>query len=399
MFTGRFYRPVCVFILMTSSAFAAQAQSPKASEVTPQSTSQAALDDAVIAAIAFSEALNNGDIDALNSSIDLAALGNKVAQQMFSKKSDISDFMTGFNSAVNKRRMAGNLFYAVLQQEFFAQYIRVLNEDGARRPLVRIDYATGGHEYIILYVTPQQKIEDAFLATSGKLLSDTLLQTTSMMISPNKSMFGNLFGGMKIDKELMNDFKRIGQLRQAGEIQKAYDLINQLPDEIKNQRVMVDLSIILSQSLSDDEYKKQLKRLATYFGDDPTTQFMLVDHHVLTGDLKSTLNALQNVTQRFGYDGAMADLIANVYFEMEQNTDAIEAAKRGIEVEPSFEGPYWTLLGIHLQTNNFNGVANALTLIQSALGYQFTAESLAAEPGFAAFIDSAVYQQWIQEQG
>ncbi|MEP4889030.1 MAG: hypothetical protein ABJV04_03310 [Aliiglaciecola sp.] len=347
-------------------------------------------------AIAFAEALNNHDIDSLGEKTDTASLGRIVGSALFSKQRDINDFVRGFSSEGTRKTLINNLFVQFFNEESNSSFIRMLDEQGALRPLIRIDYSSGGHEYLILFLNEDQKIYDFHIASKGGQFSDSLTQATALMISTDDSFFGKVFGKEKINKDIVTKFQQIGRLRQTGQIEQAYRLLQGMPEEMKKQRVIIDTGISLAQNISDAEYLKQLGMLDKYFGHLPSTQFMLIDYYVMTEDNVKTQQAMENVIKRFGMDGALGELSANLYYNVGEMNEALKYAYLGVNAEPSFEPPYWTLLTIYNEQQNYQGVADTLDLISERLYYEFTPESLGSEPAFAGFLASDEYNLWLQ---
>ncbi|WP_342804988.1 hypothetical protein [Alteromonas sp. M12] len=347
-------------------------------------------------AIKFAEALNNHDIDSLGEMTDTKNLGQIVGSALFSKQSEINDFVRGFSAERTRKTLINNLFAQFFNEESNSSFIRMLDEQGALRPLVRIDYATGGHEYLILFLNEEQKVFDFHIASKGAQFSDSLTQATALMISTDDSFFGKMFGKEKINKDVVEKFQRIGSLRQSGQFLEAYKLLLSMPEDMKKQRVMIDTGVGLAQNINDQEYLAQLSLLDKYFGHLPSTQFMLLDYYVMTENNVKVMQAMENVIKRFGMDGALGELSANLYYNAGEMNEALKYAYLGVNAEPNFEPPYWTLLTIYNEQQNYQGVADTLNLISERLYYEFTPESLGSEPAFAGFLASEEYQVWLQ---
>ena len=85
---------------------------------------------------------------------------------------------------------------------------------------------------------------------------------------------------------------------QEGKVEEAYKVIQSFPDKIQQSRVMMDRAITLSQLVSEEEYNKQLSRLAKYHGDDPAAQFMLIDYYA-ENDIQQALVAFDQMVDWF----------------------------------------------------------------------------------------------------
>ncbi|MDO6694987.1 hypothetical protein Q4574_16940 [Aliiglaciecola sp. 3_MG-2023] len=346
--------------------------------------------------VAFAGALNDQDIDSLGEMTDVKHLGQIVGKTLFSKPREVNDFVRGFSGENTRKTLINNLFMQFFIEESNSKFVRMLEEQGAQRPLIRIDYATGGHEYLILFINDDKKVFDFHIASKGTEFSDSLTQATALMISTDDSFFGKMFGKEKVNEEVMSQFQRIGSLRQSGQFVEAYKLLLSMPEEMRKQRVIIDTGIGLAQNINDEEYLAQLSMLDKYYGHLPSTQFMLLDYYVMTENNIKTIRAMENVIKRFGMDGALGELTANLYYNVGNLSEALKYAYLGVNAEPSFEPPYWTLLTIYNEQQNYQGVADTLDLISERLYYEFTPESLGSEPAFAGFLASDAYKLWLQ---
>ncbi|WJG10234.1 hypothetical protein [Aliiglaciecola sp. LCG003] len=349
-------------------------------------------------AVDFVDALNRQDLTKLSQYIDLNTIGTGIATRVLSKQQDINDFVSGFTQPQNQTKMVQNMFSSVFQDNFHAQFMRMLNEGGVERPLIRISYQDGGLEYLILYLSEQQKIVDTYMATSGKLMTDALTQATSLMINTDDSFLGRVLGSKKIDKDILESFNQIGSLRRSGNFEQAFQVLKSLPESLQKERVIIDLGVVLAQSISDEEYMKQLTLLADNFANDPSTQFLLIDYYVVKEDFQKVISSIYNVIERFGPDGHLYELAANVHHTMGKIDLSINASKKGINAEPDYEGNYWMLNYLYLESRDFAAVAANLSQIEQKLGYEFSRESLAQEEMFKEFIQSDEFDQWLKNK-
>lgn len=355
--------------------------------------------DRELAAIgnSFAQAITNQDLQTLARLIDMRAFGERAARTLFDRESDIQGFVKGFSSR-GSTRFVRSAFSQALDAKSRAKYLRTLTDAEESTPLVRVDIPSGGHEYVLLTVEKnalgEVVVSDLFLATTGKQLSVSLGAAAQLLIAPSDSVIRKLFNVKKVDRELMAQFREIGKLRREKRYLDAYRLIQGMPQEIRTQRVLLDLAIQLSQAVNDQEYYRQLELLAKHHGDDPTTAFMLIDHYFSRGDMARANDSVDRMIARFGNDAALMNLKASIAYSTGNMSEATNHALESIRLEPDFEDGYWTLVTVHIATEQYPQVVADLKRIEQQLGYAFSAENFANEEFYAGFVKSRAFSDW-----
>lgn len=388
------FRPIvvkffCLIIMLVATSSYAQSMGGNRSKG----------DDAINAqntALKLVEALHKNDFKFLGDVLDVEHIATVAANNVADDKKKIAEIVEGFTNPETKKTITQNAFNAILTQTFSAKFLRMLNEKGTLRPLIRIDYEDAGHEYIILYVSKVSKITDIFFASRGKTMSESYTQALQMLISPGKSFINKLLSRKVVDQDLVQKFNKIGEYRRSGEIQKAYDIIQSFPKEAQQQRIIIDIAIEFAQSISDEEYMRQLTLLEKYYGDDESTQFMLVDYYFMQEDYKNALKALVKVTERFGDDGALNVLKATMSFSDGDLESAEQFALNGIELEADFVDSYWALADIYNHKKEFDQLVKVFDDLTVNFGVEFTPESIGSVPSFNEFSQSNAFKEWME---
>ncbi|WP_260295745.1 tetratricopeptide repeat protein [Sedimenticola hydrogenitrophicus] len=347
---------------------------------------------------AFAQAINDQDMETLSRLIDMRAFGERAARTLFDRESDIQGFVKGFSSR-GSLRFVRSAFGQALDAKSRAKYLRILRDADEATPLVRVDIPSGGHEYILLTVEKntlgEVVVSDLFLATTGKQLSISLGAAAQLLIAPSDTMIRKLFNVKSVDRELLIQFREIGKLRREKRYLDAYRLIQGMPLEIRTQRVILDLAIQLSQAVDDQEYYHQLELLAKHHGDDPSTAFMLIDYYFSRGDMTRANDSIGRMIVRFGNDAALMNLKASIAYSAGNMDEATAHALESIRLENDFEDGYWTLVTIHIATEQYTQVVDDLKRIEQTLGYEFRAENFANEEFYAGFVKSRAFSDWL----
>ncbi len=330
--------------------------------------------------------------------IDFRAYSDRVAKHIFDSKAEQRGFVSGFLAEVQKSPYTKRIFVAAITEPTSYKYLGV-NDQG--KPVFRIDYESGGHEYVklILGSTPTGKllIQDFLFASSGEYSSIGTANGVKYLIQPSESILKRLIGVTEVNEELVEDFKKIGALRAQGKIRETYDLIQTLPEQLRNQKEIMLASINAASSLDDNIYRSELSKLAKIYGNDSKLAFMLIDHYFYQEDWVKAIDALQLSKKEWADDGALNALIAQMQLNNEQIDEAIASSERAIKLEPENEAMYWSALGIYNTTKKFDSAVNVLTILKDQYNYEFNAEMFREESEYSDFIQSDAFKLWFDE--
>ena len=349
----------------------------------------------------WASALSESDAAALRATLDVEGLALRSVASFSDNEAMQAEFVRGF--AAGADRLVQSWIGDVEAAEGQARFLKVHSFDGMRGPLVRYDLGEQGYNYVLLIVAARDnaapRVVDLFVASNGQRLSETLGAVTQLIAAPSESLIGKVFGVTTVDQELAAMFRTIGQLRLRGRIDEAYSMLVQLPDEIRNHRVMLNISLALSGQLGEDVYREELARLARYHGDDPTAAFALIDYYIYNGEYDSGMKALLGMERAFGEDGAIAELKAGIAMLDGDLARARGYAQTGIDLEPSNESPRWTLLTVLMTAGQYAEGVRVIEGLERDFDYEFEAANFAEQELFAGFVDSPEYEAWMAKRG
>lgn len=349
------------------------------------------------------KAFQSDDLAEIEKVLSLKKLGYKVAPKLFDKRSDINGFVEGFTLKESRERFIASSFSGILTEGTRVYYRSLREMNGNIYPLIRIDVGQGGHEYLLLDIAlsgPEKgKIQDMFVASSGKWSSESIAGASKLLLIKDNSLLQQFFGNIEINEDLGNQFVELGNLRASGQYAEAYKLIMNFPEAIRQDRAIIDVAIQVGQMYRDDAYYFQLGELAKYHGKDPSTQFVLVDHYFIQGDFDNAQKSINQVLDLFGEDAALYNLKANVSSNQQDLASAIEFSQQAIKIEPTFAPAYWTLLTLQSSQNAFADMVKTLTAIEQNLGFDFTENDFMGNNFYTAFLSSQEFKNWMSSKG
>lgn len=344
-------------------------------------------------------AVNERDESALNELLAFELLARRSAESFTDSETERTAFVRGFMNA--RVRFAQSMLAQIETAQGTALHLKVHSFDGMRGALVRYDFETQGTNYVLLIaenVKGSPRVVDMFVATNGQRLSETLGAVSQLLVAPDESLLGKLFGATGVDKDLAAMFRQIGDLQRQGKTAEVYAKLAELPEPIRNHRVILNLSVQASSLLGEDVYRQELARLARYHRDDPTTAFALIDYYFYKGDFDAAMEATLGMERAFGLDAAIAMLKANVALSAGDLEGARTFAEQSVEVEPENEASRWTLLAVLMPAAQYAAGIEVLEGLERDFGYVFDDTAFIDNEVFAGFLESREYSKWLRER-
>ena len=345
----------------------------------------------------WATAINDRDAPALDGLVAFEQLAARSAASATDNESERASFVRGFMGAT-RARFAENQIAAIENGRGHARYLRVQSFAGMRGALVRYDFESQGTNYLLLLgenvAGAGPRIVDIFVASNGERLSETAGAVALLLVAPSESLLGRVFGLKEIDEGLAATFREIGNLQRQGKVADVYAKLAQLPEPIRNHRVIINMSVQISGLLGEDVYREELARLARYHKNDPTAAFALIDYYFYKGDTQSAMDAILGMESAFGLDAAIAMLKANVVLAAGDFAQARQFAEQAVELEPENEASRWTLLAVLMPAEQYAAGIEVLEGLERDFGYELDAATFADNDVFDGFVKSREYAAW-----
>ncbi|MBF7073529.1 hypothetical protein ISG33_08990 [Glaciecola sp. MH2013] len=328
-------------------------------------------------AIAFVEALNKQNVDDIANFFDLIDFGGLVISKIDTEANIKRALAQQYRTTEFARTFIQSSFILPQQASATFKYRGpVKTELFGNRPMVRLDHSDGGHEFMLLFFNDANKIIDLFYASKGGIVSDSVAGTTQLLLPTQNRFIARLLGKEENSKETTAKFVKMLTLRNQGKFPEVLELIQTLPESIQSHRAIVELEVLIGQNVSDESYMNALGKLNTYFGDDPSTSFMLIDYHVTVGDNESAAKSVDKAIEFWGEDAALINLKANMLYLLGDNKAAIEQAKLGIAKEPNFEDLYWTLIALQDLEGDFENLTTSFREVKTRFNQNLTPQDV-----------------------
>ncbi len=343
----------------------------------------------------LTQGLNAGDAELLAGLYDFQQISRNAWLHAFGKanEKEIASVAAGI-----KRGFAQNYIGQTLKTLHSnggeVTYKGIRTVDGRKVALIRFDLQDSGMNFQEISIDAKSgKIVDWFDYVLGARYSETLGNVFAVLMPEQSNLLGKMLGKREIDSGLVDKFKQFGLYKRQGEFSKAYNILEQLPQELNSHKTFIAIKTELAQHISLEEYNKQLALLAKHYSDDPTMALMLIDYYY-DFDLKQVVKMIDGVQVRLGKDSLLEWLKSSVYFQLGEHSKAQTAIEYAISQEPEREKYYWTKIAIQTAQNDFKGVVNSLDDMEAKLNMEFTPKGFFDDEMYAEFVKSKAFADW-----
>jgi tetratricopeptide (TPR) repeat protein len=168
-----------------------------------------------------------------------------------------------------------------------------------------------------------------------------------------------------------------------------------LPEDVRKLRgVMLARQRAAMQLGSEEALIASLADLDARYGDDPELQLIVNDYGFLTRDKEKALASVERLLKILKQDAAIYEMKALVYQGESDVAEARKALHAAIQNDPDMMSPYWTLIDIDAQREDYTSVIATFDTLESRFGIELDPEALAAAPNFAGLASSDVFAKW-----
>jgi len=344
----------------------------------------------------IAQAFNAQDADTLVQLIDLQALSHELMQDLGLSAEQAAKMQEGMSKSLRTNIEAG--LRSFTQRQGVAKFIRTGQQDGKTYCLVRIEYQAddGGFDYIEYYVTPAGLIEDWYTHTRGSRATTAMRLAVSAMLDKG-SMLAKLFGVTSVDSRETEKFRTFSRHLTAGDMPRAYRALESLPESYKRTKDWAMLRASIS-SYDEAAYRSSLEHLAKHFENDPSVQFMLIDHYVYQQRFDQAYKAVSAFETHVGEDGVTNFLKCSCLLGWKRFDEAVAACQRAMAVEPDFKSGYWGTVSVGIESKNPKVVLAALSAYEQAFQVSFDPDALARSDPYRAIAGTPEFAAWAKQR-
>jgi len=247
-------------------------------------TNPVSKDEAMKLAHRLEHSAANHDYSVLNNIFDEKEFSHRIsaAGGLFMSRELIKGAIQGFQQG-----QYGKAVVDAMGKDGSYELIKQYEKDKKQHILFRL-YGQGGvnyHDYELVKRDDAIRAADVFIYMSGENLSKTIADALQVT---NENM-------PKEDMAKIEKLRNIKTLMAQGENEKALDIFNELPDQIKKEKAYQIIHIQLCSKLDNDKYIQALNEYRSLYPKDPNMYLMMIDAYVLQKDYPMAMTAVNKL--------------------------------------------------------------------------------------------------------
>ncbi|MBD8525657.1 hypothetical protein [Pseudomarimonas arenosa] len=299
--------------------------------------------------------------------------------------------------AANASDMANGLLQSLKNSGM--QVVRQANAPAGKTLLRKQGAEIGsGVDYIEFELSPAGCVVDWTSLMMGSSASAAMRQNIVLM-RMDDGLIGQLFGLQRIDRAQLEKTRTLAAAMVKGDRETALQALAGMKELAKSSYELSMLRVgLLAFSPDAPEYRQALSDLAERFGDDPRTQFILVDHYYFIEDYARGLRAVERMQRQVGKDEENQLLVAGLLKLLGRTQQATEALQSLVALAPERTETHVELVAYLAETGQHEAAVASLRKAAD-LGIHFEEAAMRQEPVFQSLLASTEYAAFKAEQG
>lgn len=349
-------------------------------------------------ALAFEEAVRTKDWKSAEAEIDWTALYTRATNGIPAPDKTRSSFReTADTYFRGENGLIAGIVHTIASGSTF-RFLRVIDLGSETRVLFRLTRQTGDvPDYVSLVLEAERDgsavATDFVNASEGDLASMRLRRYFLGLSSSSTRTLEEKVNGL--DKARVRWQKEIESADDAfreGQNQKALEILEALPEDIKSDHAVVLARLNAARALSGEAFRAVLERVRANGKNDIAVELIALDKFLESKSLIEARRALMALNEAVGGDGYLDWLMAGIEEEAGDMAAALAACKRSIAHDDSLQEPWWMILAIQLRESRHSDVLNTLEAMQSRFDIDWRVVERA--PEYTAFLNGEFGKAW-----
>jgi len=362
----------------------------------------------------INRALDNGNSQPIQDLIDVNSVCDIALSPYTSESSaaQMNEAKTGFKTGVSgvfPANITDEIDFALADGGDY-RFLRFRELDGYRTALFRFQLGgdEGGinyHELLLGKVNGQVKVVDLFVYTNGERFSQTFRRAFLPLAQEiDQSTISRLLGGSNVSD--INQMIAVSKAIQSENPQRVLSLYDQLPANLKQDKNMLMNRIQagammmsydnLGNILNAEPYLSALSDFKKFHPNDKALPLLMIDYHVLKGELDGALSTIDALNTFIGGDAYLLVLKADTCHLMEDIPQAKQFLNAAIEQDPNLPDPYYTMLDIAFVEKDNDAILEGLKKLYD-LGIEINLQAIPELQEFALAPQFDEYFKYISQ--
>lgn len=182
-------------------------------------------------------------------------------------------------------------------------------KDGHQHLLFRLFQASGAinyHDFELVKTDQGVKAVDVYVYLSGEELSKILAESLVLVSDKLSDMTPD-------EQSKLLHIKKINELVENGKADEAGQYFDQIPADLKKQRIFQQIHLRIASKLGDSIYLEALNEYKSSFPQDPNLYLLMLDAYVMEKDYPKALSAVNHLDSALHTDPFLDFYRALVY--------------------------------------------------------------------------------------
>ncbi len=373
-------RGIACFIATLLLATAARAQAPEA------------LDEKACLELAkkIEAAVNTGDPKAYDAVLSVRVLLEDVLKGVEAEDKLKKDFIDGASEGSLGEQLSEQIKVGA---KF--RFLRLHTVDGRTRALFRLINAAGGvnyHDYHLAKDGDGVKAEDLFVYLMGESISRTFRREFLKLVAVTTKGKANLQGWEKDYVDAQPKIAEMQAANQAGKPKKALKAYLDLPQSVRDDKLIMVQRVAIALQVGDAEYKEALDAWEKLFPGDPSMDLMKIDAFAMKGDFAESAASAERLAKAIGGDPFLDAMRGGLFLQAEKLDEAAACAEKSAKEEKGLSLAHFVLLQVSLKKKDHAVTARELTVLEKECDVPIG--EIEEEADFADFVESDEYATW-----
>lgn len=298
-------------------------------------------------------------------------------------------FKEGFSNSFD----LGVSIYNEMGQDGSYTFLHAYKKEGNYHLLFRM-IGIGGinyHDYTLGRNKEDFWIQDIYNFFTGESMNEIMIRTytigRTMVNEPNADeaiLLSNWTHYNKIFSYVIN-----------GKYKKALKKWSEIPDEIKNNKNQLSLSLNIAKHLDSESFNSIYKRYTQHYPESGAKYMIAIDALDMQGNLELSLACADRLDAYLFHDPIIDLIRANIYYSLGDLAKTQLLLESVTSMLPEYESSYISLLSLYLETKKYNEATVLLDQIRYNFGsYKEDLHPLLVE--YPEFLRSNEYAKWIE---
>lgn len=349
-------------------------------------------------ALAFEEAVRTKDWKGAEAGFDWNALYARATNGIPAPDKTRSTFKSTADSYFRGQDgLVGGVVQSVAKGGTF-RFLRTVERNGETRVLFRQTQQSGDvPDYITVVLAPGEGggavAVDIESTSEGDLASSRLRRYfLDLAAGATRNLEEKVRGVDQLRVHWQKELDRAGEAFRGGQNKQALEILEALPEELKNDRSIALERLNAARAVSKDVFLVVLGRVRNALPGDAASERIALDYFLETKAHAQARRSALALDQAVGGDGYATWLAAIVAEEAGDLAGAVETCRLAIERDESLQEPWWTLVEIYLRQARHADTLAALEGLAARFEVDWRKIENAAE--FQAFFASEPGKTW-----